>query len=65
MTITSADIAASVEATARDMASAMITYQKALPGTQLRSALLASLDQLHERLCHQLIILTRKHIEER
>jgi hypothetical protein len=62
--IDAAAIAASIEATARDMQIAAHTFGKAPRGGRLRGDLLASLDQLHERLSHQLIILCRKHKEE-
>lgn len=65
MTVDSKAIAASVEATARDIQIAMATYQRCPLGGRVRTDLLASLDQLHERLSHQLVILVRKHREER
>ena len=63
--ITSADIAASAEKTCRDMCVALITYQRAPMGLRLRSDLLTSVDQLHERLGHLLACLARKHCEEK
>jgi hypothetical protein len=57
-------IAASVEATARDIQIAAQTYQQAPKGSGVRRNLLPALDQLHERLSHQLIILCRKHKED-
>lgn len=64
MTVASADIAASVEKTARDIACAMQTYVRAPRGMRLRSDLIVSVDQLHERLGHLLACLARKHREE-
>jgi hypothetical protein len=60
---TSADIAASVEATCIAMAQAMATYQRT-NRHGLRAELLVSVDQLHERLAHELLALCRKCKEE-
>jgi hypothetical protein len=65
MKVTSADIAKSVEATCQQIASAALTYQKCPMGGRVRNDLVASLDQLHERLGHLLACLVRKHAEER
>jgi hypothetical protein len=63
--IDSCAIAASIEATAQDISTAAATYQRCPRGGRVRADLLASIDQLHERLGHQLVILARKHGEER
>jgi hypothetical protein len=65
MKVTSADIAASIRSTCDQMASAMLTYQKCPMGGRVRTELVLSLDQLHERLGHLLACLARKHGEER
>jgi len=65
MKVTSADIAASVKATCEQIASAMATYQLCPMGGRVRNDLVASVDQLHERLGHLLACLVRKHAEER
>ena len=63
--MTSTDIAASIEHTARDIESAMITYRQAPAGMRLRADLIVALDQLHDRLSHQILILVRKYKEEK
>jgi hypothetical protein len=65
MKVTSADIAASIEATCQQIASAAQTYQRCPLGGRVRQDLVASVDQLHERLGHLLACLARKHGEER
>jgi hypothetical protein len=65
MKVTSADIATSIRATCEQIASAMLTYQKCPVGGRVRSDLVVSVDQLHERLGHLLACLVRKHAEER
>jgi hypothetical protein len=63
--ISSVDIAASVEATCIAMAQAMATYQRCADHKrQLRTELLVSVDQLHERLAHELLALCRKCKDE-
>ena len=64
--MTSADLAASVQATALAIAQAMATYQHCPRSrSQLRGELLVSVDGLHERLSHELLAHCRKHKEER
>jgi hypothetical protein len=65
MRVTSADIAASIRATCAQIASAMLTYEKCPVGGRVHNDLVASVDQLHERLGHLLACLVRKHAEER
>jgi hypothetical protein len=43
----------------------MATYQKCPLGGRVRTDLIVSVDQLHERLGHLLACLARKHGEER
>jgi plasmid stability protein len=63
--VTSRDVARSIEATARDIQTAMLTYQRCPLGGRVRQDLILSIDQLHERLSHQIMILVRKNREER
>jgi hypothetical protein len=63
--VTSSDVAASVAATCRDIATAMETYERAPRGMRVRTDLVVSVDQLHERLGHLLACLVRKHAEEK
>jgi hypothetical protein len=63
--VTSADIAASVAATCKQIAIAMDTYARCPIGGRVRTDLIVSVDQLHERLGHLLACLVRKHGEER
>ena len=65
MKVASADIAASVAATCKDIVIAMETYVRCPVGGRVRQDLMASVDQLHERLGHLLACLARKHAEER
>jgi hypothetical protein len=65
VTTTSCDIARSIEATAREIQSAMVTYARCPMGGRVRQDLILSVDQLHERLSHLIVILVRKHKEER
>jgi hypothetical protein len=66
VSISSADIAASVQGTCIAIAQAMATYVRCdVARSQLRSELLVSVDALHERLAHELLALCRKHKEER
>jgi 4-hydroxy-3-methylbut-2-en-1-yl diphosphate synthase IspG/GcpE len=65
MKVDSCAIAASIEATAIQMAQAMASYQRCPMGGRVRQDLLVSVDQLHERLSHLIICLVRKHKEER
>jgi hypothetical protein len=65
MKVTSADIAASVQATCQDIALSMQTYQRAPLGLKLRDNLIISAEALHERLGHLMACLARKHAEER
>jgi hypothetical protein len=60
-----ADVAASIEATAKDIMLAMQTYQKAPKGMKLRDDLLAAVEHLIETLGRDLPILQRKHEEDR
>jgi len=65
MTVTSADIAASVAATCNDIIIAMQTYVRCPVGGRVRADLVVSVDRLHERLGHLLACLARKYAEER
>jgi hypothetical protein len=65
MKIDSCAIAASIEATAIQIAQAMTTYQRCPIGGRVREDLIVSVDQLHERLGHLIMCLVRKHKEER
>jgi hypothetical protein len=65
MKVTSADIAESVAATCKQITIAMDTYVRCPMGGRVRNDLIASVDQLHERLGHLLACLVRKHAEER
>ena len=65
MKVTSADIAASVEATCKDIMIAAQTFQKCPVGGRVRQDLVLSVDALHERLGHLLACLARKYAEER
>jgi hypothetical protein len=60
-----ADIAASIEAKARDIFLAMQTYQRCPQGGRVRQDLIASVEVQYERLGHLLACLTRKDGEER
>jgi hypothetical protein len=65
MSISAADVAASIEATAKDIMLAMQTYQKAPKGMKLRDNVLIAVEQLIETLGRDLPILQRKHEEDR
>jgi hypothetical protein len=65
MKVDSAMLAASIDAVATQISQAMVSYQQCPRGGRVRQDLLVSVDQLHERLGHLLICLTRKHKEER
>lgn len=65
MTVTSADIAGSAQKTATDIAVSMDTYRRCPKGGRVRTELIVSIDQLHERLGHLLACLARKHCEEK
>lgn len=62
--VNSADIASSVEKTCQDIGSAMVTYVRCPRGGRVRTEIIVSIDQLHERLGHLLACLARKHKEE-